>query len=72
MTDLEKAKEWIKYGGLSEYGRLELLMAALNDGERVFDLCLKELEIKTPRDLMVWAWSAEKANTAWMQRWPFK
>jgi hypothetical protein len=72
MTDLEKAKNWIKYQGLSEFARLEALMGALNEGERVFDLCLKELEIKTPRDLMVWAWSAENANTKWMTRWPLK
>ena len=72
MTDLEKARDWIKYDGLSEFGRLELLMGALNEGERVFELCLKELGIKTPRDLMMWAWSAESANTKWMTRWPFK
>ena len=72
MNDQEKAKDWIKYAGLSEFARLEALMGALNEGERVFELTLKALEIKTPRDLMVWAWSAENANTKWMRRWPFK
>lgn len=70
MNNNEKAEEWARYAEQSptERGRIDGLMAALNESPQILDLVLRKLKLSTVRQVLEWAWAAEKADTKWMRR----
>jgi hypothetical protein len=69
VTNEEKAKNWARFAdaACTEMGRLGALRAALKDSPKVLELVLKELELQTAEEILVWAWKAKSADNAWLR-----